>query len=90
MKTVTRITSVTPLEDFRVRLIFADGSEKTVDLGPLLEGPIFEPLKNDPARFREVRVDPDFGGLEWPNGADICPDLLYHGRVPASPEKSVR
>lgn len=90
MKIDTRIKSVTPLENLRVKLVFADGSEKVVDLRPNLEGPLFEPIRNDPAKFREVRVEPDFGGLEWPNGADICPDLLYHGRIPASPEKSVR
>ncbi len=90
MKIVSRIKSVTPLADFRVKLVFLDGSEKVMDLRPLLVGLIFEPLRNDPAKFREVRVDEDFGGLEWPNGADICPDLLYHGRVPASAEKAAR
>jgi hypothetical protein len=86
----TRIKSVTPLENLLVKLVFADRSEKVVDLRPNLEGPLFEPIRNDPVKFREVRVEQDFGGLEWPNGADICPDLLYHGRIPASPEKAVR
>src|SRR5438445_8733042 len=30
-----------------------------------------------PARFAEVRVDPDLGTICWPNGADLAPDMLY-------------
>ncbi len=86
---MVRVKSVQVLEGFKVRLVFTDGSAKTLDLAPYLKGPMFEPLK-DPARFREVRVDPELETLVWPNGADICPDVLYHGRIPASPEKAVR
>ncbi len=85
-----RARSVRVLERFEVRLVFSDGSEKTVDLAPFLQGPIFDPLRKDPSRFREVRVDPELGTIVWPNGADVCPDVLYHGRVPASQEKAVR
>jgi hypothetical protein len=28
-------------------------------------------------RFGKARLK--HGALEWPNGADICPDLLYYG-----------
>ena len=87
---MVRIESVKVLDGFKVRLIFSDRTEKTVDLAPLLQGPIFEPLRKDPVKFREIRVDPELGTIVWPNGADICPDLLYHGRVPASQEKAVR
>ena len=90
MKTPVRIKSATPLVGFRVNLAFTDASERIMDLEPYLEGPIFAPMRKDPAEFRRVRVDPDFGGLEWPNGADICPDVLYHGRTPASQEKASR
>ena len=86
---MVRVRSVQVLEGFRVRLVFTDGSAKTLDLAPYLNGPMFAPLK-DPAKFREVRVDPELETIVWPNGADICPDVLYHGRIPASPEKSVR
>ena len=86
---MVRVKSVQVLEGFEVRLVFTDGSVKSLDLAPYLKGPMFGPLK-DPARFREVRVDPELETIVWPNGADICPDVLYHGRIPASPEKSVR
>jgi hypothetical protein len=81
-----RVRSVVPLEPYRVRVAFTDGTERVIDLEKYLKGPIFDSIRNDPVRFREVRVDPELGTLVWPNGADICPDVLYHGRVPASAE----
>jgi len=86
---VIRVKDVTPLEGYSVRLTFTDGTRKDVDLAPYLKGPIFEPLR-DPAKFREVSVDPELGTIVWPNGADLCPDVLYHGRSPASLEKPAR
>ena len=85
-----RVKSVKVLEGFKALLTFTDGAEKTIDLSPYLRGPIFEPLKNDPAKFRQVRVDPELATIVWPNGADVCPDALFHGRVPASPGKAAR
>jgi hypothetical protein len=66
-----------------VHLTFSDGTEREIDLEPYLKGPVFEPLR-DVAKFRELAVDPELGTIVWPNGADICPDVLYHGRSPAS------
>jgi Protein of unknown function (DUF2442) len=86
---VTRVVGVTCLGGYTVRLTFTDGTRKDIDLGPYLKGPIFEPLR-DPVRFREVAVDPELGTIVWPNGADICPDVLYHGRTPASFEKPAK
>lgn len=59
-----------------VFLTFDDGVAKQVDLRPLLNGPVFEPLL-DPVEFARVRVDPDAGTLVWPNEADIAPETLY-------------
>ncbi len=77
------ITKVTLLEGFTVRLLFDDGSERTVDLEPFLRGPIFAPLKTDRSLFIQVRVDPDLGTIVWPNGADMDPDVLHGDEVPA-------
>ena len=82
-----RISGVAPLDGFKVRLTFTDGTVKEVDLEPYLKGPVFEPLL-DPVRFREMSVDAELGTIVWPNGADICPDVLYHGRTPAPLEES--
>jgi hypothetical protein len=81
---VVRVQAVTPLENFQVRLTFTDGTEREVDLAPYLRGPIFEPLRYDRAFFQSVRVDEQLGTIVWPNGADICPDVLYWGREPVA------
>ena len=78
-----RIVAVNVVVNHVLRLTFSDGSVRDVDIGPLLHGPIFEPMRNDPQAFCQVSVDPESGTVVWPNGADICPDVL-HGKK-ASP-----
>jgi uncharacterized protein DUF2442 len=72
-----RITSVEPLEGFVLRLGFDDGTVRDVDLEADLWGPVFEPLRDNPQLFREVRVDEQLGTIVWPNGADLDPDVLH-------------
>src|SRR5438445_11351824 len=59
----------------RLRLAFNDGRRKLVDLRPLLEGPVFEPLR-DEAFFSRVSLDPICGTVVWPNGADLAPEAM--------------
>jgi hypothetical protein len=84
---ILRIRTVTPLDGRRVRLGLTDGSERTVDLRPLLVGHVFEAVIADDAVFRSVAVDEELGTIVWPNGADLCPDVLIHGRSPARIER---
>jgi hypothetical protein len=56
-------------------------TQREINLAPYLQGPIFEPIRNDPLLFRSMRVEG--GTIAWPNGADIDPDVLYHGLKPA-------
>ncbi|MEY2984959.1 MAG: hypothetical protein RLZZ568_1576 [Cyanobacteriota bacterium] len=37
---------------------------------------IFDPLK-DPEYFTQVKVNPELGTIQWPNGADLDPGVLY-------------
>ena len=83
MKRMVRVRGVQPLEGWNVRLEFTDGTVKEVNLEVFLRGPIFEPIRNDSAVFRSVRVDPQMGTIVWDNGADIDPDVLYLGLKPA-------
>ena len=71
-----RVTSFTILTDYVIKVTFDDNTERTIDFEPILTGPIFGPLR-DRGLFSEVRLDRDFGALEWPNGADIAPTVLY-------------
>ena len=59
-----------------LRLAFNDGTTNQVDVRPLLEGPIFEPLR-DPAYFARVTLDAICGTVVWPNGADFASEFLY-------------
>ena len=83
MSQLVRIRSVAPLDGFTVRLEFTDGTEKQVDLEPFLRGPVFERIRADPAVFRSVSVDQRLGTIVWESGADMDPDVLYHGLKPA-------
>ncbi len=59
-----------------LRLAFDNGTEKVVDVLPLLNGPVFRPL-HDATAFAGVRIDPVARTVVWPNGADLAPEALY-------------
>ena len=77
-----RVAAVRALEPFSVWLRFTDGREGVVVLDELFSsGGVFEPLR-DPAEFAKVRVQREFGTIEWPGrseieAVDLDPDVLY-------------
>lgn len=77
---LVRIRGVRVLGGHRVELVLSDGRKVERDLGPFLEGPVFDGIRREDARFREVRVEG--GTLVWPSGADLCPDVLIWGGLP--------
>ena len=81
------VTNVEPLDGYRLRLWFDDGTERAVDLTDDLWGPMAEPLR-DPEVFRRVRVDPELRTIVWPNGFDMDPDVLHGDHEPARPPAS--
>jgi len=79
-----RITRVEALDDYRVGLSFADGTQGVADLSHLAgRGPFA--LWNDYGEFRKVTIG-DSGELVWPGGIDLCPDALYMKVTGRSPE----
>jgi len=72
------VTGVETLENRKLDLTFADGLRAVVDMDRVIENytGIFLALM-DADFFRQVRVDPELGTIVWPNGADVCPDVLY-------------
>ncbi len=71
------IIKVKPLKDFHLHLEFEDGAKGEVDIHKLVRFTgIFEPLQ-DETFFAKVDVNPEWGTIFWPNGADLDPDVLY-------------
>jgi len=73
---ILRIVRLEIVGPHLLRLEFNDGARKTVSVLPLLEGPVFEPLK-DAAFFARVKLDPVSGTAVWPNDADLAPEALH-------------
>lgn len=76
MKYGNSVKGVRPLGGYRLRIVFNDGYIGEVDLRPLFDpaqGPLMAPFQ-DPAYFEQAFVDMD--AVAWPNGFDICPDVL--------------
>jgi len=71
------VVSFRLLGGYRVAVWFKDGAFGEVDISEIvtLRG-VFEPLSN-PAFFRRVSINPETFVLQWPNGADIDPEILY-------------
>jgi len=88
-----RIREVEALQGFKLRLTLTDGSVIERDVSRLLVGPVFEPIRKDLTVFAKVRVEG--GTVVWPNGADLCPDVLIwagpppaEGQQPAHPPQA--
>jgi hypothetical protein len=54
--------------EFKIRVVFNDGVEGTIDFSDWLTGSVFEPLKD---RTYFARFFIEGGTVTWPNGADI-------------------
>ena len=83
------VVAVEPLAERLLRLTFEGGEQRDVDIAEVVafDG-VFESLR-DPAYFRQVCVNPDVGTIVWPNGADLCPDVLYERGQPVHSSESV-
>lgn len=80
MKFCNEVKDVQPLDGYRLRVVFKDGYAGEVDLWPLFahpKGPLKEPFQN-PEFFQKVYVDRETGVAAWPNGYDICSDVLRY------------
>jgi hypothetical protein len=69
------IARVIPKDNYLLEIEFTDGLTRLVDVKPLLQSPAFESIR-DKEIFSRVEVDDKFGGVEWPNGVDICIDWI--------------
>ncbi len=81
-----RVKTVQPLDDYMLRLTFADGAVKIFDVKPFLDRGIFAELR-DTSLFRSVHIS--FDTVEWSNGADLCPEMMYDEGVPIVESESI-
>ena|SRR5271168_5466648 len=70
------MVAVIPRPEHTVRIVFADGEVRDVDITPLLGTPAFSPLR-DTAVFGRVKVDEQTGTIMWPGDVDLDPDVIY-------------
>ena len=59
-----------------VWLRFRDGTSGEIDLESALQGPVFEPLR-DQKVFQQFAIHPECHTLVWTNGADFAPEFLH-------------
>ncbi len=73
-----RIIKVEYIAGYKLKLTFGNKETKIVDLSEKIKNAkgVFLPLKNLEF-FKKVAVDDCQLSIFWPNGADICPDVLY-------------
>ncbi|MDX1622101.1 MAG: DUF2442 domain-containing protein [Nitriliruptorales bacterium] len=79
------VVDVTLLGRYLVELEFENGDNRVIDLEPYLQGPMFEPIREDYDLFCQVEVDARAGTIIWPNGADLSPRTLYAESKPKVP-----
>ena len=65
-----RVKSVKAESNYVLLLEFSNGEKKRFDVSPY----------SDESFFRKVKVF--LGSIQWPNGADLCPDTLYLDSIP--------
>lgn len=70
-----RVVFAKPLPGHRLHVRFNDGTEGVYPVEPERRGGIFQ--KIIPAEvFNAVRINEDFGCVEWPGDVDLCPTSM--------------
>ena len=75
------IKEVKSLEDYKLLLTFENGEMREFDMAPYMDKGLFRELK-DVNLFSKVNVS--FDTVEWDNGIDLCPEVLYEESVPVN------
>lgn len=71
-----KLISVTPEDNYRLRLEYENSEKKLFDVSPYITGNWYSELK-DVNYFRSVKVISGGNGIEWAHGQDIAPHELY-------------
>lgn len=82
MTTLVRVRAIQLVDGRQIVVTFTNDEQRQIDMTPYIAvGTIFAPVRDDPDFFACATVDG--GTITWPNGADIDPDVLYAGGIPA-------
>ena len=68
------VIKVKALDDYQLELTFENDETRIFDVKPYLNTGLFKTLKNE-SIFKQVKVS--FDTIEWPNGIDLDPEVLY-------------
>ena len=68
------INSVQPLDNYKLLLTFNTNESKVFDMNEYLDHGLFTQLKSKEL-FDTVRIS--FDTIQWANGLDLCPEVLY-------------
>ena len=79
MKTYPMLTSVIPLDNYKLALSFGNGEQRLYDFRPNLKHGFYAALA-DVKLFNSVSVTD--GEIEWVTGQDFCPHTLYEQSIP--------
>jgi len=80
-----KIINVSVLQEYQLKLEFADGEKGIVDLSHLVGKGVFS-LWNDYRKFENVKIGSS-GELMWSDLIDLCPDSLYLQITKQKPEE---
>lgn len=76
MATYPKITNVMPDEKNHLIVTFSNGVRKRYDCTPLLDSPVFAPLRNE-WLFKAVQVDSGGYGISWNEEIDLSESELW-------------
>jgi hypothetical protein len=76
MSYLPAVVGVAVIGDYRLRLLFDDGTAGDVDFSSREWKGVFVPLR-DTKYFAAVKVDLEAATVVWPNGVDLAPEMLY-------------
>lgn len=68
------VNSVQPLDNYKLLLTFNTNESKVFDMNEYLDHGLFTQLKSKEL-FDTVRIS--FDTIQWANGLDLCPEVLY-------------
>jgi hypothetical protein len=73
------VKQVEPKPDYILLLTFSNGEKRLFSVRPYLDKGVFAELRSQ-AVFNSVKIS--FDSIEWGNGADLDPEMLYELSTP--------